>query len=116
MEEHATLGMHIPEFHNCIGFIDGIFNEIHKPLNNDAHISWFDGRKKMYCMNNTFVIDHCGLFIYLNSEYPSSMHDVTILCEYDLYKNCCECFMHTNDYFKYLLGDLGYMFEETWEP
>jgi len=20
MEEHATLGMHIPEFHNCIGF------------------------------------------------------------------------------------------------
>jgi hypothetical protein len=40
------------------------------------------------------------------------MHDVTILCEYDLYKNWCECFMHTNDYFKYLLGDLGDMDEE----
>jgi hypothetical protein len=31
MEEHATLDMHILEFHNCIGFIDGIFIEIHKP-------------------------------------------------------------------------------------
>jgi hypothetical protein len=40
------------------------------------------------------------------------MHDVTILCEYDLYQNWCECFMHTNDYFEYLLGDLGYMDEE----
>ncbi len=40
------------------------------------------------------------------------MHDVTILCEYDLYKNWHECFMHTNDYFEYLLGDLGYMDEE----
>ncbi len=63
-------------------------------------------------MNNTFMIHHCGLLIYLNSEYPSSTHDVTILCEYDLYKNWHECFMHTNDYFEYLLGDLGYMDEE----
>ncbi len=40
------------------------------------------------------------------------MHDVTILCEYNLYKNWRECFMHTNDCFEYLLGDLGYMDEE----
>lgn len=63
-------------------------------------------------MNNAFVIDHCGLFIYFDIEYPSSMHDVTILCEYDLYKDWRECFMHTNDYFEYLLGDLGYIDEE----
>ncbi len=66
----------------------------------------------MYCMNNTFVIDHCGLFIYLYSEYPFCMQDVTILCEYDLYKKWCGCFMHTNDYFEYLLGNLGYIDEE----
>ncbi len=29
-----------------------------------------------------------------------------------MYKNWCECFLHTNDYFEYLLGDLGYTDEE----
>jgi hypothetical protein len=29
---------------------------------------WFNGCKKMYCMNNTMVLDHHGLFVYLDSQ------------------------------------------------
>jgi len=54
----------------------------------------------------------CGLFICLDIRYPSFFHDVNILCELNLYKNWCQCFAHTNEYFEYLLGDLGCMGEE----
>jgi hypothetical protein len=43
----------------------------------------------MYYMNNMLVLDHHGLFIYLNNGYHGSFHDVNILCESNLYKNWC---------------------------
>jgi hypothetical protein len=30
------------------------------------HSKWFEGMKKMYCMNNMIVVGHYGLFIYIN--------------------------------------------------
>ncbi len=59
---------------SCIGFIDETI-KIHNLWNNPSHHSWFNGRKKMYCMNNIVVMDHCGLFIYLDLEYPRSYHE-----------------------------------------
>ncbi len=56
---------HILKFQGCIKFIDGTLIEICK--NNLDHRSWFNGCKKMYCMNNTMVLDHDGLFVYVDS-------------------------------------------------
>ncbi len=64
----------------------------------------------MYFMNN--MVDHCGLFIYMNVGYPSSFHNVTIMCESNVYKNWCQFFMHIDEYFEYLLKDPGYLDEE----
>jgi hypothetical protein len=50
------------------------------------------------------IVDHCGLFIYLNVGYPSSFHNVTIMCESNLYK-----IVHIDEYFEYLPKDLGYL-------
>jgi hypothetical protein len=33
----------------------------------------------MYAFNNTVVIDHDGLFIYIDPGYPGSFHDVNCL-------------------------------------
>ncbi len=63
-------------------------------------------------MNNTVVVDHQGLFIYLDCGYLCSYHDVTILCRYKLHKNWHQFFLHGDEYFEYLLGDLGYVGEE----
>jgi len=35
--------------------------------------------EKMYSMNNTMVVDHRGIFIYLDIAYQGSFHDVTSL-------------------------------------
>ncbi len=56
----------------------GILIKIHKPWNNVSHRSWFNECNKMYCMNNTMVLDHHGLSIYLNSGYSNFFHDVII--------------------------------------
>jgi hypothetical protein len=39
-------------------------------------------------------------------------HDVTILWHFDIYANWHNHFAHTDEYFEYLLGDLGYMGKE----
>ncbi len=81
------LGMNLAEFQACIGFNDGTFIKIHKAWNDGAHKVWFNGQKKNYSMNNTMVVDHQGLFIYLDFRYLGFYHDVTILCQFDLHKN-----------------------------
>jgi hypothetical protein len=55
------------------------------------------------------VVDHRGLYIYLDVSYLNYFHDVTILHESNLYKNQHQIFLHTNEYFEYLLRDLGYL-------
>ncbi len=107
-----VLAMQLPQFQGCIGFIDGIFIKIHKPWNNPTHRSWFNGQKKMYCMNNTMVVDHHGLFIYLDLGYVGSCHDVSILRQSDDQTNQHQHFVHTDKYFEYLLGNPGYMGED----
>jgi hypothetical protein len=95
-----------------IGFVDGNFIKIHKPWNNPAHYSWFNGQKKMCCMNNTVVMDNRGLFIYLHLGYPRSYHDIKILRQLDIHKSWHQYFVHTYEYFEYLLGDPSYMGED----
>ena len=69
----------IPSFPSCIGIIDGTLVKIRRPWKNPEHNKWFNGRKKMYCMNNIVIVDHHGLFIYVNPTYPGSFHDVSCL-------------------------------------
>jgi len=61
-------------------------------------------------MNNTIVVDHDGLIIYIDPGYPGSYHDVSILRESELYKDWRQYFTREhredgNDYAEYLLGD-----------
>jgi hypothetical protein len=41
----------------------------------------------MYYMNNKMVVDHHGLFIYLDFKYPRSFHDLSILQQLDIHTN-----------------------------
>jgi hypothetical protein len=76
----------MPKFQSCIKLVDGIHINM-QALNNDAHKSWFNGHKKMYYINN--IVGHHGLFIYFDTRYLGSFHDVNIMCESNLYKNSC---------------------------
>ena len=59
----------------------------------------------MYCFNSTVVMDHDGLFIYIDPGYPGSFHDISILKASDLYKNWRNFFTREYAYFEYVLGD-----------
>jgi hypothetical protein len=41
----------------------------------------------MYALNNTVVVDHNSLLIYIDGGYPGSYHDVNILRQSDFYRN-----------------------------
>jgi len=60
-------------------------------------------------MNNTIIVDHHRLFIYVDLGYPYSYNDVSILWHSSAYQNWCQYFTHGDEYFEYLLGYLGYM-------
>ena len=62
-------------------------------------------RKKIYAFNNTIVVDHDGLIIYLDEGYAGSFHDVTILRESHLFKHWPEYFTRQGNYVEYLFGD-----------
>jgi hypothetical protein len=55
------------------------------------------------------VVDHHGLFIYLDLGYPGLFHDVDILWQLDIHTNWRQQFVHKDVYFEYLLGDPRYM-------
>jgi hypothetical protein len=63
----------------------------------------------MYYMNNIVVVDHHGLFIYLDLK---SFHDINILRQLNMHTNWRQHFVHTNEYFEYLLGNPMYMGED----
>ena len=99
----------------CLGFIDGTLVEIRRPSSkrlSDRHQMWYNGHMSMYCVSNTVIVDHDGLFIYIDPGYPGSFHDVNCLRRSELYQNWREYFEHTDQYFEYLLGDPGYIGEE----
>jgi hypothetical protein len=107
-DTRAVLANRVPEFRGCIGFIDGTLCKIRRPYRNPDHARWFNGRKKMYSMNSTVIVDHDGLFIYVDPGYPGSFHDVTILRQSELHTNWRDYFTHNNEHVEYLLGDPGY--------
>ena len=56
-------------------------------------------------------LDHHDLFIYIDSSYPDSFHDVSFLRESKLYGTWRKHFAHYDgdQYFEYVLGDAGYV-------
>ena len=105
-----ALASMVPGFSGCIGIIDGTLVKIRRPWKNPDHGKWFNGRKKMYCMNNVVIVDHHGLFIYINSTYSGSFHDDTCLRASELHSSWREHFAHSDmdQYFEYILGDSRY--------
>ena len=65
----------------------------------------------MYYINNIVVVDHHGLFIYVDLAYPDSFHDVSCLQACNMYGAWRDYFAHdnANQYFEYVLGDSGYV-------
>ena len=110
MERQALASM-VPGFPGCIEIIDGTLVKIRRPCKNPDHGKWFNGCKKMYCMNNVVIVDHHGLFIYIDSTYPGSFHDVTCLRASEFHSSWREHFAHNDmdQYFESILGDSGYV-------
>ena len=111
VQERQALASMIPSFPGCIGIIDGTLVKIRRPWKNPEHGKWFNGRKKMYCMNNVVIFNHNGLFIYVDPAYLGSFHDVSCLRAYDIYRVWCDYFTHddANQYFEYVLGHSGHV-------
>ena len=105
--ERQKLASELHDFLGCIGIIDGILIKIHRPWNNDQHAAWFNGRKKIYATNNIVVVDHHGLFIYIDMGYLGSFNDVNCLQQSELYKWWHDYFVHIDEYFEYFPGDAG---------
>lgn len=84
--EREKLGQQHPTFEGYIGFIDDTLVKIRRPYNDPNH-SWFFNNKKIYSINNKMVVNHNGLFIYIDHGYPGSFHDVTWLRASPLDKN-----------------------------
>ena len=97
-----------PHFPSCIKIINDILVKIWKPWNNPNHTK-FNDHKKMYSMKNTVDVSHERLFIHLDSGFPCSFHNVTILYHSDFYKRWHTHFTHGDSYFEYLLGDPSYI-------
>ena len=78
------------------------------------HRVWFNGRKKIYALNNTVIVDHDGLFIYVDCGHPGSFHDVNILRQSDFHRKWRQYFRRDDEEREYLLGDPGYLGEEMY--
>jgi hypothetical protein len=63
-------------------------------------------------MNNTIILNHHGLFIYIDIGYPNSYYHVSILLHSNVYRDWREYFIHEDEYFEYLLGDLSHVGEK----
>ena len=111
-QERKRLERILRHFPGCIGFIDGTLVEIQRPWHNPNHAKWFNGRKKMYCMNNIVVVDHDGLFIHVDPGYPGSYHDENIFRHSHLYGQWRDFFTQNDCVHKYLFGDPGYSGED----
>jgi DDE superfamily endonuclease len=116
-DTRGVLANRVPGFRACIGLIDGALCKIRRPYRNPDHARLFNGRKKMYSMNRTVIVDHDSLSIYVDRGYPGSFHDVTIFRQSELYTNWKDYFTHNHEDIEYLLGDPGYagadMFVQT---
>jgi DDE superfamily endonuclease len=108
----AQLAQRLPEFPGCIGHVDGTLCRINRPSDiGPDHRRYFNGRKHIYCFNNTVVVDHDGLFIFVDPGYAGSFHDVNCLRHSILHNEWRERLTRSNldDAGEYLLGDPGYV-------
>jgi hypothetical protein len=62
-------------------------------------------------MNNTIILDHHGLFVYINTYYPKTYYEHFVTLE-RLPKLIYWYYIHGNDYFEYFLGDPRYIGEK----
>ncbi len=49
------------------------------------------------------------MLIFLDFKYSKSYHDVTILHQFELHQSWCQFFVHDDEYFEYLFGNLGHL-------
>jgi hypothetical protein len=83
----AQLEQRLPDLPGCIGHLDGTLCRINRPFDIGAdHRRYYNGRKHIYCFNNTVVVDHDGLFIFVDPGYAGSFHDVNCLRNSDLHR------------------------------
>jgi DDE superfamily endonuclease len=109
-EQRQQFSQRLAEFPGCIGHVDGTLCRINRPRIAE-HKRYYNNRKKMYCFNNVVIVDHDGLFIYVDAGFAGSFHDVRCLRNSHLHHNWRDYF--TNDDLdtvqEYVLGDPGYM-------
>lgn len=70
VKERVILVRGIQDFPSCIAFINGTLEQICKLWNNVMYWTWFNGRKKIYLMDNIILVDNQDLFIYIDIRYP----------------------------------------------
>ena len=87
VDERVEAASHAHEFPGCIGIIDGTLVKIRRPWRDENHGRYFNGRKKMYCINNLVVVDHFGLFIYVEAGFSGAYNDINVLRRSDLTAN-----------------------------
>jgi hypothetical protein len=112
-DRRRELGARIATMPGCIGFVDGTLCRIRRPKRPD-HGRYYNRRKRGYFFNNIVVIDHDGLFIYVEPGYAGSFHDVNCLRNSELHRTWRQRFTRRENvdggrYFEYLLGDPGYL-------
>jgi hypothetical protein len=62
-------------------------------------------------MNNTIILDHHGLFVYINTYYPKTYYEHFVTLEHVL-KLICWYYIHGNYYFQYFLRNPKYIGEK----
>lgn len=62
----------------------------------------------MYSLNYFILVDHDGMFIFVDPGYPGSYRDVTILKNSFVQRNLRQLFTNQDHYFEFILEDQGY--------
>ncbi len=63
---------------SCQGALGLLMVDIYRPWKNSKHWSCFNGWNQIFAMNNIMVLNHHGLFIYINMSYLRSYHNINI--------------------------------------
>lgn len=88
----------LTEFPGCIRYIDGTLTPTEI-----KDVIYYNGHKKIYSFNNVAVMDHDGLFVFVDTSYIGSFNDINFLRASRLYKKWRLYF----DERRYLLEDPG---------
>lgn len=80
------------------------------------HKRYYNNRKKMYCFNNLVIIEHDGMFLYVDAGFAGSFHDVRCLRKSHIHDHWREDLVNDDldQVLEYVLGDPGYKGEEMY--